>query len=422
MNTLLLATREVRSNTASAALAVVLLALGIATLVVMLRFVSGLETRFERGARDVDLVVGAKGSPMQLILSGVYHVDAPSGNIPLSVVDELAGMPLVKQAIPLGLGDSYHGFRIVGAPVSYLDLYRAKLAQGRPHDGVFEAVLGAEVARASGLTIGSTFVGSHGLTAGGEAHGGTPYRVVGVLAPGNSPLDELVLTPIESVWSAHARGEEAHEGGADAETHAEETHKSAGSVGQVHDLATDRSQREVTVVLVQYASPLAGLQLPKLLNQRAGIQVASPPAEIARLMRMVGVGRDVFAGFAVMLICSSAAALLVAMISTLRSRQYDIAVMRLLGARRARVAGALFAEALVLATLGAVSGLMAGHAISLLLELWLAEAGVLPIELAPALAREVWLLPLSWLVGLLAALLPVWHAMRVDVVRLLTRS
>ena len=399
MNLLRLATRELRANPLSALLAALLLTFGIATLVVLLLFVRQIEARFSRDARGIDLVVGAKGSPMQLILSGVYHLDAPTGNIPLDEAKRLAQLPMVKKAIPLGLGDSFSGFRIVGAPVDYIEHYAA--------------TLGAEVARHAALAPGGSLVGSHGIAAGGQAHGDKPYQVVGVLQPTGTPLDRLVLTPIESVWAVH----EAHEGPGDHPAAAHDDDEPA--TGVPHD---GEPAREVTVVLLQYASPLAAVQMPRLVNQSGVLQAASPAFEIARLMRLIGVGRDVMNAFAALLIAASAAALLVALLSALRGRQYDIAVMRLLGASRAKIFATVVIEALLLTTLGALGGLLLGHLLAEGLGLWLAAEGQPAISGRHGLIEELWLLPLAWLIGLVAAVLPAIRAARTDVAGLLAKG
>jgi putative ABC transport system permease protein len=414
VNLLRLATRELRANPLSALLAALLLAFGIATLVVLLLFVRQIEGRFTRDARGIDLVVGAKGSPMQLILSGIYHLDAPTGNIPLAEAERLAQSPMVGKAIPLGLGDSFKGFRIVGAPIDYIEHYEARLATGRLYVKPMEAVLGAEVARTAALAPGGSFVGSHGIAEGGDAHGDKPYQIVGVLKPTGTPLDRLVLTPIESVWAVHeAHGE--HEEGAEPVNDGD--HKP----GQAHQQGGEPA-REVTVVLIQYASPLAAVQLPRLVNQSGVLQAASPAFEIARLMRLIGVGRDVMNAFAVLLIAASAAALLVALLSTLRGRQYDIAVMRLLGASRAKIFAAMVIESLLLTTLGALGGLALGHLLAEGLGLWLAAEGQPAISGRQGLMEELWLLPLAWLIGLVAALLPAIRAARTDVAGLLAKG
>jgi putative ABC transport system permease protein len=177
------------------------LGVGIATLTLLVTH--ELETRLRRDAEGIDLVVGAKGSPLQLVLAGVYHADVPPGNVPYASLAMLRANPRVASAIPLALGDSVRGFRIVGTEPALVEHYAATLAAGEMFVAPMDAVIGSDVARATGLRVGATFAGSHGLAEGGGEHAETPYRVVGVLAPTGRVVDRLVLTPLESVWAVH---------------------------------------------------------------------------------------------------------------------------------------------------------------------------------------------------------------------------
>eukprot|EP01031_Cornospumella_fuschlensis_P047947 gene47947-58736_t len=161
MNTLLLAWRYLWSRPLGALLNLLLLSLGLASITFLLLVGAQLSKAFDRDLAGIDVVVGAKGSPMQLILSGVLHIDVPPGNVPLKAVQALAKNPLVAQTIPISLGDNFAGYRIVGTSHAYIDHYEAKLAQGRVWDAPMQVVLGATTARKLGATLGQTFVGSH---------------------------------------------------------------------------------------------------------------------------------------------------------------------------------------------------------------------------------------------------------------------
>jgi putative ABC transport system permease protein len=225
------------------ALHVLMLAIGVGTLVLLLLFTAQAEERLARDARPVDLVVGAKGSPLQLILSALLQADVPTGNIRHDEALKLAAHPMIAQAVPVAMGDSYQGFRIVGTEPAYLDLYGAKVQQGRMFAAPMEAVVGAEVARRAHIADGAKLVGNHGLAAGGGAHAGHPYTVVGVLGRTGTVIDRLVVTSLESVWEVH----EAH------------------------------NPREVTALLVRYRTPLAAATLPRQVNATTMMQAASPP-------------------------------------------------------------------------------------------------------------------------------------------------
>jgi putative ABC transport system permease protein len=401
MNLATLSASYLRARPLNTALSLILLALGVGTIVLLILVVSQLEERMHRDARGIDLVVGAKGSPMQLILSGIYHVDAPTGNIPLSAARALQKHRLIKKSIPLALGDSWKGHRIVGAPREYPEHYGAELRSGRFHDKPMEAVLGAEVAARTRVGVGATFTGVHGIGGEGDAHADAPYTVVGVLAKTNSVIDRLVLTSIESVWQVH----EEHQGPEDEA-----------------DRKALEAAREVTVLLVQYASPLAAAMLPRQINSQSELQAASPAYETARLFSIVGVGVEALRAFAVVLILAAGLSVFIALYTALEERRYDLAVMRTLGASPRKLFGLLMTEGVVLALLGALIGLLLGHALASALGAWLEAQQHYPVSGLEWRAEELWLVVVALGVGVIAALLPAWRAYRTDVSRTLAQG
>ena len=394
MNLPSLSASYLRARPLHTALSLMLLALGVATIVVLLLVVGQLEERMNRDARGIDLVVGAKGSPMQLILSGIYHLDAPTGNVPLVAAQALTKNRFVKKAIPLALGDSWKSYRIVGAGHDYPSHYGAAMAGGRLWEKPMEAVLGAEVAARTGVKVGDKFVGAHGIGGEGDEHKEAPYTVVGVLAYTGSVLDRLVLTGIESVWQVH----EVHQGPQDE----------ADRKGMEAD-------REVTVVLLQYASPLAAATLPRQINSKSELQAASPAVETARLFRIIGVGAEALRAFAIILMIAAGLSVFIALYTALEERRYDLAVMRTLGASPRRLFGLLLLEGLGLALLGALIGVALGHLFASLLGAWLESEQQYAVSGLAWREEELWLAGAALAVGFLAALLPAWRAYRTDV-------
>jgi putative ABC transport system permease protein len=397
MNTLRFAWRYLWARPLSAALNVLLLSLGLASITFLILVAHHIESAFDRDLAGIDAVVGAKGSPMQLILSGVLHLDVPPGNVPLSSVNALKNNPLVAEVIPVSLGDNLQGYRIVGTSLAYVDQYHAALAQGQLWDRPMQVVAGAAVARKLGLQIGQSFVGSHGLAAGGHAHGDSAYRVVGILQVTGGVLDRLVLTDTASVWKVH------------------EDYTAVDA----QDRQVMEAEREVTMALVRYKSPLAAMSFPRWVNTSTEMQVASPALEVTRLLHMLGLGTDVLRAFASMLLFTAGLSVFIALWNAVRERRGDLALLRMLGASPVRIALLLMTEALWLGVLSALAGLALGQVFVLALG-WM-----LGLDQSLLLGGAMWPPELAWVpalalaVSLAAALLPAIGVYRVDVLQLL---
>ncbi|ASG21542.1 ABC transporter permease [Nitrospirillum viridazoti] len=395
---------------------VALLALGTGTIVVLILAGTQVQDRLARDAAGVDLVVGAKGSPLQLILSALYQIDIPTGNIPLSQAQALASDPLVAQAVPLALGDSFRGYRIVGTDPAFVALRHAQVATGRLWQAPMEATVGAQVAQAAGLKVGDQFNSNHGLSAGGAVHEGMPYTVVGILAPTGGVVDRLVLTPIDSVWAVHDAHHHHHDGDAD-----EHEHGAGGAQGGAQP-AQQPPEREVTSVLLRYRSPIAAALLPRRINTGSVLQAASPAAEMTRLLSLVGIGTDTVRGFGLLLVASSALSIFVALYNATQARRYDLAVMRALGATRMRISCLLLTEALAMGAAGTALGLALGHGAVELAGRLVPQARDMGITGLQFPATEPYLLVLAAGLSVLAALVPAVQAYRTDVSAVLSRG
>lgn len=404
MNVLTLSWRYLWSRPLASALNLLLLALGLASMAFLLIARDQVDRAFERDLAGIDAVVGAKGSPMQLILAGVFHLDVPPGNIPLAEANALAQHPQVAQLIPLSLGDNLRGFRIVGTTHDYPAHYGAQLASGQLWQAPMQAVLGAQVAASTRLQRGQAFEGAHGLGAGGASHGETPYTVVGVLKPCACVLDRLVLTATESVWQVH---DDMHAGdGMDAAERAE-----------LHDALL--AEREITLALIRYRTPLAAVSFPRFINETTALQAAAPALEITRLLSMVGVGTQVLRALAAVLLVVAGLSVFIALWSAVRERRADLAMLRMLGAPPARIAALLLCEAFWLALLACVLGLFAAHALTSLMGEMLMARQSLAITGWQWVPGEAWVPVLAFGVAVVAALVPAVSAYRVDVTQLL---
>ena len=397
MKTIALSWRYLWSRPLGAALNVLLLSLGLASITFLLLVSFQLSKAFDKDLAGIDVVVGAKGSPMQLIMCGVFHIDVPPGNIPLKAVKALENNPMIASVIPISLGDNLRGFRIVGTSHAYVDHYGAALAQGRLWDAPMQVVVGSIVAKKLGIQVGNTFIGSHGLGAGGHLHGENPYTVIGILQPSGTVIDRLIVTDTASVWKVH------------------EDYTAVDD----EDRKIMEDEREVTMALIKYKTPLAAMSFPRMVNTTTEMQAAAPAVEISRLLNMLGIGTDVLRAFAGVLLLTAGLSVFIALWSAVRERRADLALLRMLGAPPAKIAALLMGEALWLSVLSAAIGVAGGQALTALIG-WM-----LQLDNSLLIGGLVWPLELLWVpalacaVSLAAAILPAVGAYRVSVLELL---
>lgn len=362
------------------------------------------EDRLSRDLAGVDLVVGARGSPLQLVMSSLLHVDVPTGNIPLAEAEQLAANPLVARAVPLSLGDSVGGARIAGTSPALAELYGAAMAQGRWWTGPMQAVLGARAAEALNLKLGSTFQSDHGLEPGADHHHAQAYRVVGVLRPTGAAIDRLVLTDLSSIWALHEEPDHA-EG-----EHEEHDH---------HDHAAPKAEppRQVTSVLVTYRSPLAAVTLPRSYADRLEVMAAAPAREAARLNELAGMSARAAGWLALALLVLSAVGFVVSLAAAILSRSRDLALLKALGAGPGLLFAAAVLEGLLLGLAGGVVGLALAR-----IGAWLfaaAQRASVDLIVPPPGGLDLLMIALAAGLGLLAALGPALLAARADPTRAL---
>jgi putative ABC transport system permease protein len=400
-----------------------------------------LSSALTRNAAGIDLVIGAKGSPLQLVLAGVYHADVPPGNIPLAEMNRWQRHPMVKRAIPISIGDSFNGYRIVGTTLDFASLYDAELLAGEYWHAPFQAVIGSQVAATTNLTIGSQFDGVHGLTDGGDRHEQSSYQVVGQLVKTGSVLDRLVFTSLESVWQMHgdhrardhsqekaiaSEHENAHEHQDEHQDQQEEAHEHENARRQEHasnasaDFSNHEADREITMILIKFSSPLGMLTLPREVNETSSLQAAAPALEIARLVQVVGVGLNWLNAFAAILVLSAALSILAALYASLRARRQGLAVLRCLGATRWELFYLLYIEGMLLTIAGTCLGLVLAHGGMTLLGIVLGAGQGLVLSGWTWASGEFLLVVGMLLVGALTALLPALQAYRTNVAATLT--
>lgn len=333
-----LAYRNMVSKPMTLVFNLLLLALSVALVSFILELNKQVNKQLEKNIAPVDLVVGAKGSPLQLVLSSVLHIDDPTGNIELKEAKKIMKHPFVGSAVPVAYGDNFKGYRIVGTEQGYFDRYRASLEKGGFVNMPFEIVAGSSVAKKLNLKIGDTFFSSHGLVAGGnDEHEEHPFKVVGVLLPTGSVLDKLLITTLESIWQAHAHEEEDQEN----DQHESENHEEG---------------REITALLIKFKSRLGLVQLPRMINQNTKMQAALPRFEIQRLEGFLGAGVKAINSIALAVLVVSGISILLSLARAVRERKKELALLRTYGLGTKKLLYIVLFEGLSLAFVGFLLG------------------------------------------------------------------
>jgi putative ABC transport system permease protein len=384
-------------------------ALAVALICAVLTLREETRRRFEEEGQAFDLVVGAKGSPLQLVLSSVYFMDQPTGNMLRSEYEAIkADTEYVAAAFPLNMGDTYRGFRIVGTvPELFQHSWTSTtgverrpfvLAQGRYFAQPLEAVVGAQVAEQTGLKVGDTFISTHGFIelpkdlaeVSHEAH---PYTVVGVLQRSNTPFDRVIFCSLDTVWDVHANVATPSSGGESL-----------------------NPQDMITAVLVQLQSPGLRWQFKEFVRDHMRAMAAIPVEEIRKLYdQFLTLAKNVLLLVGYLVVVVSALGILTGLYLSILQRRRDLAVMRALGASAPEIFGVVLIEAFWITLLGIGFGLVLGKGGSHFLGRVLSDYIGLSITGWAVSPEETQAYAVVLLVGLLAGILPAWQAYHRDV-------
>jgi putative ABC transport system permease protein len=422
-------------------LTLLLLSFGVGIISMMLLLENQLSDKFNKNIKDIDFVLGAKGSPLQLILANVYHIDAPTGNIKVSEAQKIIKNPTVKEAIPLAYGDNYEGWRIVGTTPRYAEFYEVKLKEGKVFETPFEVTVGSYAAKELGLKLGQTFKSNHGLDKEGEEEEGHDqlFTVVGIYEASGTVIDRLILTPVESIWEVHNHGdheESSHAGIVSAEEHdAEHAHEDehaheADTLDNDHahedehmheDEHAHEEDHEVTAYLLIKRLPMAPMILPQLVKN-TNMQLALPAIEINRLNENFGIGMSVVKAVAILIMIISFLSVFISLYNALRERQYELAILRTLGGRRIQLFVLILLEGFFMVALGLIIGLVLSRVGITLLSDMAKDSFHDEFNAMIFLPQEYYLVGITLGLGVVASLLPALRAFFMDISKTLSND
>mgnify|MGYP006229420997 FL=1 len=423
-------------------LSIMLTAFGVSIALLISQFGNHIQNRINLDGQGIDIVVGAKGSPLQLILSSVYHIDIPTGNIAYSQAKKIMNNPQIEESIPLALGDNWRGFRIVGTTTNYIRHYDMSLSTGRYWDQNFEVVVGSSV----NLDIGDEFMGVHGLLEDGSSHEEHKYNVVGILKPSGTVIDRLILTSLNSVLDIHGLHkvdnsfEKNHEHQHDHEHHKEEhhdvhehdhdkeKHKNEDENHHKHsknDKETYKTNElgssEITALLIKTKSPIANINLPRSINRESSLQAANPALEINRLISLFGIGSKSFAILSLILILIASLNIFSGLASNLENRMGDLAVLRAVGFSKKRIFKIIVLEGILVVLIGILLGILIGF---LLFSILTHNIFTLHTTNASLIFNFDFILIILFVffAGLIAAIFPAYRGSKISIANQLSRT
>ena len=401
MNIFKLSIKNIFNKPLSSSISLALLVLGVGIISLLLQLNTLIKDQMDNNLRGIDMVVGAKGSPLQLILSSVYHIDSPTGNISFQEAENISKNRMVGSSIKILYGDNYKGYRIVGAEKKFIDLYKGVIKEGKDWEKPYEVLVGSKVYEKLKINLGDELVSSHGLRETGQSHDEGTFKVVGLLKPSNSVIDQLIITSPQSVWDIHDTHDHDHE-----HEHEDE-----------HEHEND--DREITAMLIKFKSPMNIIQFPRQINENTNLQAAVPSYEISRLFKLFGFGIETLSYLAYLIIIVSGFSLFINLFNSMRERKYEMALIRTLGASRLQLSTMIIFESLVLTISGFVLGLLFSRFGVMFVSSFMEESINYNLNSFKILNEEYWLLVLSILIGIVSSLIPAIQVYKMNISKIL---
>lgn len=399
-------------------LSVILLTSSVAIITTLILVEKQFEEKFSSNIENVDLVLGAQGSPLQLILSSVYQVDTPPGNISYDSAKVWMNHPFVEKAIPLAFGDNYRGYKILGTTTDYLAKFKAKVIDGVLFEKNFEVVVGSEIAQKLNLQVGEEFFGSHGDAKEGEVHDNYAYKVVGIASKTGKVVDNLIVCTIPTVWQMHHQHEENPAHGEEGHVHEPDEHEHVEA-----DLTIDEPNMEITAVLLKIRNQMAKLTWQRVIPQNTKMQAVSPAFEVNRLFGLFGIGVTALQYLAYGIMMISGISIFIALYTTLKERESEFALLRVNGARRFQLLKIVMMESLLLCVVGFIFGSILGRiALNMLSNASEADFKMSFDPYTFLWQKEGVLLVVTLLVGCIAALIPAIKAYNLNISKTLANA
>jgi putative ABC transport system permease protein len=413
MPILALAWKSLRNRRFTALLTILSIALSVTLLIGVQRLRDEVREGFATTISGTDLIVGARGGPINLMLYTVFRIGNATNNISWESYQAIAALPKVAWTIPLSLGDSHRGFRVLGTTAAYFDHYRygrdhgLVLAQGQPFDDLYDAVLGAEVARSLGYRLGDSIVLAHGTGDVSFArHADKPFHVAGILAPTGTPVDRTVHVALAAIEAIHIGWETGAPAGR------------APDAAQTRALAArgDLTPKAITAILVGLKSRIATFTVQRAINEypEEPLLAVLPGVALADLWAVIGVGERALLVVSAFVVVVGLFGMLTALLTSLNERRREMAILRSVGARPMHVLVLIMGEALFLTLLGILLGMTLLYGLLVVAGPLIADRLGLVIGSGPVTGTEGLLLAMVLAAGFLVGLIAGYRAYRLS--------
>lgn len=346
---LTLALRSIGNRAGTALLTILTVAISVTLFLTVEKVRHGARASFENTISGVDLIVGARSSAVNLLLYSVFQIGDATNNITWDSYQAVANARGVDWTVPISLGDSHRGFRVVGTTPAYFERYQygqersLAFASGEPFDTLFHTVIGAQVARELGYEVGQEIVVAHGTgSVSFVEHDSNPFTITGILEPTGTPVDRSVFVGLEAIEAIHLEGPTG-----------------AGSGLSAEELETmDLTPEAITAFFVGLDTPVVALRLQRQVNTYPSepLQAIIPGVALAQLWGIVGAAERTLAAVAAFVVLTGLVSILTAVLTSLNERRREMAILRALGARPGHIFSLLVAESAGLALAGAILG------------------------------------------------------------------
>ncbi len=405
-----LALHSVWNRRVTAGLTVFAVALSAAMLLGVEKLRRDARSAFADTISGTDLIVGARGGAVQLLLYSIFRIGDHTNDISWESYQHIAGLPRVSWTVPISLGDSHRGFRVMGTTRDYFQYYRyarreqLRFAAGVPFEEIFDAVLGAEVAERLGYALGDPIVVAHGAgTVSMLAHDDKPFRVVGILEPTGTPVDRTVHLSLEGIEAMHVDWQAG-------------VPIPALRVSPEEVQAMDLRPEAVTAILVGLNSRIAALEIQRYINQYRGEPLLAiiPGFTLQQLWDTMSVAENALRGISIMVVVTGMLGMLTVILSSLEARRREMAVLRSVGARPLHVWGLFMSEAGALALSGVTLGIALFYAVLVVARPFASREFGLHLPVAPLDVSDFAILGLVVLAGFIAGCVPAIRAYRLS--------